>query len=72
MTVSEFDSYEGLLHSLRYRVLAGEVNEVHDENLKLLRPEKKTNYVTGKAGIGISRLHFRNVFGQLNLLVPRV
>ena len=60
MTVPEFDSYEGLLHSLRYRVLAGEMNEVHDENLKLLRPEKKTNYVTGKAATGKSHLHFRN------------
>ena len=58
MIISEFDSYEGLLHSLRYRVLAGEMNEVHDENLKLLRPVKKTNYVTGKTATGIPCLSF--------------
>jgi len=40
---------------LRFKTLQGEIQQTHDENLKLLRPQKKTNYMTAIEAVDQSR-----------------
>ena len=42
-----FAQFNGIIQILREKMLKGELNEIDDDNLKLLRPKKTGKFITG-------------------------
>jgi len=55
MNEEDFLSYSVIMQLLRFKTLQGEIQQTDDENLKLLRPQKKTNYMTAIEAVDQSR-----------------
>ena len=47
MSVNEYIDESSLIRILKFKTLKAELEEIHDDNLKMLRPKRNKNYTTG-------------------------